>query len=244
MSVGIYVPTYIGIGDAIQFSSLPENYYNETGYKLVDVGSHWVFDHNPFVVRNEPTNHVENLWDVSCQNNYTEKHFLPSVSERTCCFFGIKNTKLRHPRLYVHEDEKLVPNQIVCHFDGKCKGKCPEFIVEQVKKNYEGFNLIQIGGVNDRRFDGFEYKLGLNIFDTAKLIAQSPVFIGVNSSMMNLACCYPRTNKRVILTGRNDLADMQPMDIKDGDSHWLDWQLNLFNDTENDIGVTFSYKKL
>jgi hypothetical protein len=49
--IGISVNPKIGIGDGIQFSSVPENYFIATGKKLYDVSKPWFFDHNPYVTR-------------------------------------------------------------------------------------------------------------------------------------------------------------------------------------------------
>ncbi len=40
-----------GIGDQLQFTSIPENYYKNTGEKLVDLKRFWGFDGNPYVER-------------------------------------------------------------------------------------------------------------------------------------------------------------------------------------------------
>ena len=41
----------VGLGDKVQFSSLPEVFYKWYGIKLIDAKKHWVFDHNPYVER-------------------------------------------------------------------------------------------------------------------------------------------------------------------------------------------------
>src|SRR5512146_2942611 len=67
--VTITVP---GIGDAVQFSSLPENYFRSTGEKLLDLSRSWVFDHNPFVVRDvkrAPIRSIE-LWNFGHKNKW------------------------------------------------------------------------------------------------------------------------------------------------------------------------------
>ena len=50
------------MGDKLQFASFPENYYKNTGEKVIDLDCAWVFDHNPFVVRGEAPTSVVNLW--------------------------------------------------------------------------------------------------------------------------------------------------------------------------------------
>jgi hypothetical protein len=67
--------------------------------------------------------------------------------------------------------------------------------------------------------------------------------------MMNLAFCYPRTIKKIIITESDEeraeiMNSMMPMDPQNGHYHWLDWSFSFYNKTENDIGVSFSYKKI
>src|ERR1019366_3384117 len=49
------------MGDKLQFASFPENYYRNTGEKLIDLDCLWIYDHNPFVVRGRVPTQVMNL---------------------------------------------------------------------------------------------------------------------------------------------------------------------------------------
>jgi hypothetical protein len=232
-----------GLGDKIIFSSFPENYFKNTGEKLIDTNNYWTFDYNPYIIRNDiPTNTI-NLWNLG--GEYDKSHILPSIAERTCNFFNF-NTYIRHPRLYRYEDLPIKLNQIVVHLSGNVAGTAPDYIVNQILNNYKGCDLILIGNKDDTYFPGFINKLGLDIWDSIKLIAESILFIGINSSMMNAALCYPRVNKRIILTDTDEhyLKHIIPMDANNGHHHWLDHSLTLFNMTDNDLGVTYSYKKI
>lgn len=232
-----------GLGDKIIFTSFPENYYKNTGEKLIDTQNYWVFDNNPYVLRNTIPNNTINLWNLG--GIYDKSHVLPSIAERTCNFFNF-NTFIRHPRLYKYEDNLLKPNQIVVHLSGNVAGTVPEFIANQILNNYKGFDLLLIGNKNDTYFPGFINKLGLDIWDSIKLISESILFIGINSSMMNAALCYPRVNKRIILTDtdENYIKNIIPMDTFIPHHHWLDHSLTLFNMTDNDLGATYSYNKI
>lgn len=42
-------------------------------------------------------------------------------------------------------------------------------------------------------------KLGLSIFENAKEISESAIFIGVDSGLYHLACCYPSVRKKLFL---------------------------------------------
>jgi hypothetical protein len=63
--IGVTIRKTIGVGDTVQFSSLPENYFKATGNRLLDVSKSWIYDFNPFVLRDEsivPEKVVE-LWN-------------------------------------------------------------------------------------------------------------------------------------------------------------------------------------
>ncbi len=52
------------IGDCLMWSSLPENYFKSFGDKLVDIDSKWIYDFNPFVLRNKP-NDITEKWECN-----------------------------------------------------------------------------------------------------------------------------------------------------------------------------------
>lgn len=232
-----------GLGDKIIFTSFPENYFKNTGVKLVDTHKYWVFDNNPFIVRDIDVNSTINLWDIG--NNYNKSNIIPSVAERCCNHYNFK-TYIRHPRLYMYEDLPLKSNQIVVHLSGNTAGSIPVAVANQILKNYPEYDLVLIGNNTDQYYPGFTNMLGLNIWESVKLIAESILFIGINSSMMNVALCYPRVNKRIILTDTNEdyIESIIPMDAHNGHHHWLDHALTLFNITDHDLGVTYSYTKI
>ena len=240
-----------GIGDKIQFSSFPENYFLNTGEKLIDIDNSWIFDYNPYVFRSEKSYtdlEIIDIWNntgVPGKNeNWKKSSVIKSIAERTCDLFDFK-TYLRHPRLYKFEDTHLKSNQIVVHLQGHSYGNIPDYVAEQILKNYNGFDLLLIGGKDNKYIPGFINKLGLSLWDTAKLIAESPTYIGLSSGFLSMALCYPRVNKKVLLTENTiTLKNLIPMDVNNVDYHWLDHSFSFFNLTEEDIGVSFSYKKI
>lgn len=254
-----------GIGDKIQFSSFPENYFLNTGEKLIDVDKSWIFDYNPYVIRNDNdiflsdfgvgidkvdfyhNLEIIDLWKLgpaATEIAQKKSTIIKSIAERTCDFFNFK-TYLRHPRLYKFEDICIKSNQIVVHLQGQTHGNIPDFIAEQILKNYDGFDLLLIGGKDNKYIPGFINKLGLNLWDTAKLISESPTYIGLSSGFLIMSLCYPRVNKKVLLTeDLNTLQNLIPMDANMPHYHWLDHSFSFFNLMKEDVGVSFSYKKI
>lgn len=229
-----------GLGDKIQFAALPEIFFYNLGEKVIDYSNCWVYDYNPYVVRGKfDYDKIIDLWNLS--HFYKVGEYL-STSER---FF--KNTEfsnfkinIRHPRLYKFEDLKIIPNRITIHTAGKSEGgTISDETMDQIAKIYSNFEIIQIGGASDKPTP-FINKLGLGIWETVQLIASSSIFIGVNSGMMNIANCYPRVNRKIILN-RNDFDIFFPLNKNTG---WLDFNIQYFNQSKNDIGSTYSYLKI
>lgn len=248
MKIGIIVGGP-GIGDKLQFAALPENYFLNTGEKLVDVENCWVYDHNPFVIRGEQVDKVINLWAHQNSVNQREsagqiKHPMYGISARVCEGFNL-DCHLRHPRLYQFEDLKTVPKRIVVHTDGRSEGGVmPDSVIKSIEENYHGYDIFQIGGRGDRSTP-FKDAKGLSMWDTAGLIASAEIFIGVNSSMMNMANCYPKVRKKILILQYDEgqLKEFYPTNHPKFTA-WIDFNAEYFNQYGRDYGVTMSHKKI
>lgn len=264
-----------GIGDQVCTTSFPENYFNVTGNKLaIDNPKIWAFKYNPYIEFMTP-NQTRTLIPITLMPdtrshdqavNYNKMYDNPSIgsqAEWLCANVSIKDPKLRHPRLYIHEDEKIIPNKVVVHTTGKINrpGE-PEIryglgedstrsmsqnMIEQIAENYDGWDVYQIGGVNDTPIVGkFTDLRGLDLWETAKHISQSARFIGINSGMMHIAHCYPRVEKRIIMNelSNESISKWRIGDIRNLSFAWYDAASTIFNKTDHDISYTYSYKKI
>jgi hypothetical protein len=230
-----------GIGDQIQFAALPEIFFQNIGEQVVDLSDSWVYDHNPYVIRDKNIKDLEilNLWNHS--HSYSPNKYLSS-SERFFKNSRFKNflINLRHPRLYKFENMPLIPNRIVIHASGKSEGgEIKDEVLDIIANQYKNFEIIQVGGTQDKKTN-FISALGLSLWGTVEIISQASIFIGVNSGMMNIANCYPRINRKIILN-RNDYETLTPYNENNG---WLDYNIQYFNQTSKDIGITYSYSKI
>jgi hypothetical protein len=235
----------LGIGDKLICTSFPENYFHNTGEKIIDADNCWVFDHNPYVVRDEVPVEVIDLDMVP--NSYPDPTVF-SVAHRVNHHLGLKLTPLRHPRLYVYEDLPVRMNRVCVHAQGKDKEQrtLPQYVLDVIARRFQGCEIIQVGGENDIPTQFVDAR-GLPIWESIKLIATSAVFIGVDSSMQHVASAYPRVSKKVFLTkySRKQLEHkVFPMLSSEGDYHWLDVSCQYFNLYEVDVGITFAYFKL
>lgn len=282
-----------GIGDQLQYTSIPENYYKNTGEKIVDLKNFWGFDSNPYVERGvgadliiDPYNNyfhcsksfvefitdhktklsVQSSFDVPdnplCKTDiYAPLFFTPigasengDYLQRNESALGrITVPYLRHPRLYRYEElQGSTQGTITVHTTGISEGGVmPDHVIEQIQKNYKNYTIYQIGGKNDKPTP-FINKLGLSLWETAELIAKCQIFIGVNSGMMNIAQCYPRVNRKVVLIENNSL-DTNDLYLRyrplakyrdDAAAHWIDYNWQYFNVHKGDIGITMTYEKI
>jgi len=227
-----------GIGDKVQFGYVPENHFLNTGEKVIDISKSFVFDYNPYIIREykiEDITHYCDLWSIRFPTTEYQ-----SLADRMSNFLGWRKCYLRHPRLYQFEDIDIQPRTVIVHTNGKMEGGImSDKTIETIYKNYKGWEITQLGGINDRDTP-FKKSLGTSFWESAKLIASSQIFISVNSSMMNIANCYPKIHRKVVII-RDDLPKYYLINKGYG---WIDYNWSYYNETEYDIGITMSYKKI
>lgn len=252
---GIAVRENIGIGDKIQFSSLPENYFRATGEKLVDVSKCWIFDHNPFVVRDvEPKETVE-LWNFPQVRPWPNPRAFtqdPAVylsnAEVIASAFNVP-VVLNRPRLYRFEDFPFEKREkILFHPVGKSHGQLPNHVIDHVLKKYGPTGqLCQLGlpGDLDLGLPKIETK---SLWDLAEVISSARMFIGADSGPSWVAACFPDIVVKKVRTrkvhGQKEFKDWIPLEIANIHSHWDDRLFQICNPTEDDLGAFPSYRRL
>ncbi len=246
---GISVSKTIGVGDAVQFSSVPENYFRTTGKKMVDVTKHWIFDHNPYVIRDYAykLNKIYEMWDFRPRANPrpSDSVYL-SLAERHAHLVGAK-VFLRHARLYKFEEfpyEKRT--KILIHADGVSHGYMPNQVIKHVLEKYKNCEIYQIGLKATAPYLGIPFIETKTLWDAAELISQCKMFIGVDSGLSWIASAYPDVIIKKVRTRPSIevLQDWIPGQINNIHSHWDDRQFQIYNVSENDVGFTMSYKKI
>lgn len=258
MSIGITL-RHCGLGDGLQFSSLPENYFNATGEKLVDVSRPWFFDHNPFVDR-EPRSVAEidalrkfELWNFPTVYEWPKVRdsVYLSNAEIHGALFGVKNISLIRPRLYRFENYPFEKRErILFHPFGKSNGPLPDHVIDHVVKKYHTTeNLFQIGHSSEPDI-GIPRIITDTFWDLAEVISQCSMLIGADSGPSWIAACYP--DVRIKKIRRWTQFGIQvgvpekwiPMDVKNHHSFWDDRAFEMFNTTDQDIGFTQSYRRI
>lgn len=229
-------------GDKIIFSSLPENYYRNTGEKLIDIDNLECLDYNPYVIRGEEPKEIWKLWGSSPVAEATQ-------AETICKRFGLK-CYINRPRLYKYSDIKesslySLYNSVVLHFRGESVGMVPievqNHIVEKYKKR--GWWTIQVGDQLDYSC-GADFDRRNNTFwETCKYVAESQEIICIDSCVLHIASAYD-TRIKVILVNKTEqeLLDFHPLMWDHGKNcGWVGTNCEIYNCYSHSIGLTRSY---
>ncbi len=249
MKTGLTLSAASGIGDRVIFTSFPENFYAATGSKLIDIDNIWCFDFNPFVIRGQTPDKVLNPWETPLPERPPQgRPVWHSVAERTMVQFGLDPRRLvvRHPRLYRYEDEPK-RHRLVVHTTGVTRGQFHAKVISHIAQKYAGWEFVQVGGKGDVDFPGAVDLREAELWEVARTIAGAEVFIGVCSGPSWIAAAYPSTWSKKILMHLSEFeltGPITPMAFVDKHWQWFDSSFTYFNRTEQDLGFTYSYRKL
>lgn len=244
------------LGDWIYASSLPENFYKLTGQKIIEFNRTWVFDHNPYVDRDTPLDSVDKIIDIK-PAWYRSNRDVPIMYSFADNLMALLETdKLpycRHPRFYRYENEDIIPNRLIIHVQGRFFDKptpriISDEVIQHILDKYKIYDIIQIGGMSDKKIEGAIDKRGLDPWDVVKLMSSAAIFIGVDSGPYHIAQAYPRINRKLIITKDQFKSDWPAnswiLDPKNRFSYWYDWDTMFFNEFDRDAGLTTSYLKI
>jgi hypothetical protein len=263
--------TFHGIGDQVATTPIPEAYFGTFGEKVVLCDERiWAFKYNPYVVF-EPEGRAARypVLDLvpDCREEEQMKHYAKarnalaasSQADYMCLSLGIGEPRLRHPRLYVYEDARIVPAKVVVHTTGtprairdQLREDTPRVmsddVIASVLANYADWQIVQVGGERDKPLGGhaIDRRGQYDYWETAREIASAARFVGVNSGPMHIANCYPRVDKRIVLMEfpAPALSKFRPGDIRNWLFSWLDPGCTFFNRFDYDVGVTYSHQKI
>ncbi len=255
MRKGFTVRTDLGLGDIVQFTSLPENYFRQTGEKLIDVTRHTLFDFNPYVDRESTPDEVTELWANHKPFKRSWSYLSPETSapavylsnaEHHVALFGLKNTPLVRPRLYRYEDFPIAKRQtVLLHTNGRSHGQMPDNCIEHVKQKYGHMEIYRVGLPGEPCF-GLPKIETPTLWDLVKVISECRIFIGVDSGPSWVAACYPDVVlKKLRLRPRAKFMDnWVPLEMANINSHWDDRAFQIYNTSEDDIGFSQSFRRI
>jgi hypothetical protein len=243
----------IGIGDKIQFTSLPENFFRATGRKLIDVSKSWVFDHNPYVDRESNAQNPIELWNFPKIWEWPVPRpgqtVYQSNAEIWAAHFGVP-VVLNRPRLYFSEQPLPYEKRelILLHTQGRSHGEMPEKVIRWVIEKYAPTQRLFQVGLPGGADLGIPHLSTPTAWDLANVISECRLFIGVDSGPSWIAACYPEVMVKKIrlraVHGEKELKDWIPLEISNFHSHWDDRLFQVYNASEEDVGFTQSYLKL
>lgn len=244
-----------GIGDGVQFTSLPENYFRATGKMLVDVSRPWYFDYNPYVIRDDDAkpSRVTELWNFGHKNKFE----WPKLNNRSPAVYfsnaeiwaGVFNVPaiLNRPRLYRFEDFPFTERHLILfQTHGKSHGEMPDHVIDHVVKKYGNTGRLYHIGLPDRPNIGIPKIETETLWDLARIISQARMLIGLDSGPAWIGACYPDliVKKLRMRPSPDVLKSWVPLAMDNVHAHWDDRSQQIFNPTEDDIGFTMSYKRL
>jgi hypothetical protein len=244
----------VGIGDGVQFTSLPENFFKATGKKLIDLSQPWYLDHNPYTIRDPnivPKKTIE-LWNYPkvYEWNPPRNSVYMTNAEIHCSVLGITHPTVIRPQLYQFEHYPFsLRMKILFHACGRSHGPLPDHVIKHVIEKYKHTgNLYQIGLPGDPDL-GIPRIHTPTLWDLVKVISEARMLIGVDSGPAWIAACYPDVVvKKVRIRfqfGYCEPKDWVPLDVKNEHSFWDDQSLfQIYNCFEEDCGFTQSYRKL
>lgn len=251
MTITISIKHSMGIGDAIQFTTVPENYFRFTGQKVIDATNHWVFDNNPYIIRN-PDEILMKRSKLTYEWNHNPRY----IPKNRACFTSMAeqhtgnleiNTFIRHPRLYAYEGFPIEKRErILLQTQGRSHGKMPDYIIEHVLKKYKNMPLYHLclpehPDIGIPRLDTPTFWSMVEEISTCRMI------IGMDSGPTWIACCYPDiVVKRLRMKPTlEELKEWVPLDAKNIHAIWDELQLHtVYNQSEDDIGFTSSYRRM
>lgn len=253
---GISIKPTIGVGDAIQYSSLPENYFTATGEKLFDISRPWFFDYNPYVERDlkgEKLTKVTEMWNFSPRQYdwpvpQRSQAVYNSNAEIWSLVLGVETT-LNRPRLYRYENFPFEERELILlHLDGRSHGMMPKHVIEHILGKYLPTGRLAQIGTNLENI-GIPELLHINtptLWDLAEVVSKARMLICVDSGPSWVAACYPDVIIKKLRTkpSPETFKTWTPLAVNNIHSHWDDRCHQIFNPTEQDIGFTSSYRKI
>lgn len=243
-----------GLGDTVQFSSVPENYYHAFGKRLVDVERAWIFDHNPYVIRDDSIKpaYVREMWNFSPRKydwpvpGEGRPRVYLSNAELHALVWGIQYPILNRPRLYVYENVPFHKREkILLHIDGRSHGELPDCIVDHLIQKYKPTGQLYHIGLTKRDL-GIPKIETPTFWDLVKVISHARMLIGSDSGPSWIAACYPDiVIKKVRIRPRNErLETWTPLSVDNIHAHWDDRAFQLFCSSDHDVGAYQSYRKM
>lgn len=246
--IGISIKKTIGIGDALQFSSVPENYFRHTKKLLYDVSQPWFFDHNPYISRSpdiKPSSVIE-MWNYNNPTPKPRNTVFTCMAERHGMVVGVPYPVMKYPRLYRFEEFPFKKREmILVHTVGVSHNKMPDHVIDHILKKYKDLPMAQIGLPGEPDIGIPKIKTE-TMWDLAKVISEARIFIGMDSGPSWVACCYPDI---VVKKVRNKpsldvMKDWVPLMGANIHSYWDDRMFSVHNISEDDVGFTSSYRRI
>ncbi len=246
----------VHLGDLLARTSLCENYYRNTGEKLVNIDNLEYFKFNPFCVQGVDIHpntlsrvEVRDIWNY--QSKFVDFNDSKTMAHELCKKWDLEKCYKAAPDVYQYhelEKDKFTRSICICP-QGQTVGTIPLFILNFIRNKYSNHNLFQLGYKNDIDANADFDRRGLDFWDSCKLMAQMETVITIDSLPAWMAKCYSSIRLKILLVNRNEqqCEIFLPRGYENKDNHWSGWLeigSEYYNCFEEDLGCTKSYLKI
>lgn len=241
-------------GDLLAQTSLPENYFKNTGEKLIGMDNHHFFDYNPFVIQARDVHpntlnrvEVRDIWRYIAPNVGRDGND-KTMAHQKCRWWGLNKCYKTNPDIYLyHEFEtNKFPRSICIAPQGQTNGCIPLFVLNFIREKYRSHHLFQIGLKKDVDANVDFDRREIGFFESCKLIAECETMITVDSLPMWMCKMYPSTRLKIILANKSEeeCEKFMPIGFPNDDNHWSGWiecGAEYYNCFDQNMGITKSY---
>lgn len=239
------------LGDMLSRSSLPENFYKNTGERLINLDSLDCFKYNPYVIQSNEVHsntlsrvEIRDLWNY--QNRWIDTMHCKTMAHEICAKWELEKCHLNRPKLYHFEDIVKFPRSVVINTTGHTHGAITLDIINHTREVYKNYHTIQIGSVTDIDAGADFDRRGISFWESAKIMSEAEIFIGIDSFCYWLSKCFDHIHRKIILTNQSESQLEKFLPRGYPENSFGEWWIEndgseLFNCYDKDIGITKSY---
>lgn len=244
----------IHCGDQLVFTSLPENFYKNTGEKLINVENLHFFSQNPYVIQGSEIHpntltrvETRDLWNFSFGRVETDT--CKTFAEEICKRWDLKKIYKNRPDFYIYQNNRPYPRNICIATTGKTVGAIPLKILRYIREKYRDYLVWQIGGLSDVDAGADIDRRGGTFFDSCKIISECEQLITIDSAPYWLGKMYPNCRLKIILVNKNEqeCENFMPRGFPNPTNSWRGWLEcgnEYFNVFEESLGITNSFLEI
>ncbi len=129
---------------------------------------------------------------------------------------------------------------------GTSHGQMPRHVVDHILYKYGPTGRLFHIGPYPEMVPSIPHLLTPTLWDLAETISKARMLIGLDSGPAWIASCYPDVVvKKLRNTPSHDvLRTWVPLEITNIHSHWDERYHQIYNPSDQDVGITMGYEKI